>query len=500
MRKALDTQVLLRWLRVLTIAVTLVAVADLGVRAILRLDWSWDGFAYHLPFAALRAGIPIPFDMPLQFLPSYAGFPPLGDLVQGLLWRAFGTVTVAQLANYLAFVLYLAYCHVVLKARFWHVALIALTAPLVIIHTTVLYIDLFAGVMLAIGVSSAIYLLLFPERGSRGALVGGLLGLVAACWTKFTVVPIAAPFFLVFLILAIRTRVALRLGPPRVALLFALAITVAAAPYVRNLVLYDNPLWPVRVPIAGDLFPYISDSETQGIQLNRPPALRDAPQWLVTVRSFLEVDVPTRYSWPRQRWVIDQYDGPPGTGEGMRMGGFWNVGVVVYLTAMLGALLAVGGRPGRIAALGTILTLGLVAILPQSNELRYFMFIPLVWAAVIAMLLPRLEARWPRGGLAFGVVVLVLFAMMVRANRTSFDPRPVSWSEIAARRGVAALWPQLTPGHAYCVVGTNGTALLYTGPTLSEFTIYGRDLENQCPDGMPVVTRAGIQPSASHAP
>jgi len=146
---------------------------------------------------------------------------------------------------------------------------------------------------------------------------------------------------------------------------------------------------------------------------------------------------------------------------------------------------------------GVLLTLGLVAILPQSNELRYFMFLPLVWGAMIAMLYPALTARWPVGGVALGATVVVLFALMVRANRTYFDPRPVNLSELAARKGVAAVWSQMTPGQSYCVVNLDGTALLYTGPTLSEFMIYSRGRVQDCPSNMLVITRGGIQPSGS---
>lgn len=492
-RRLSNPDLLLRWSGRAAAVVALFALADLGARAILRLDGSWDSYAYHLPFAALRVGIPTSFDLPLQFKQMYDGFPPLGDVAEGVLWRVFGRVSGAQLANYGALVLFLAYCHVVLKARFWLVALIALTAPLVVIHATVAYIDLFANVWLAIGLSSAVSLLLFPERAPRAVLVGGLLGLVAACWTKYTLVPIAAPFFLAFIPLALRAEGSLRLGRPRILAVLALAIVVAAAPYGRNLVLFDNPFWPVRVPFVGNLFPYVSDAEAAGVAVNRPASLQDAPQWVVSARSFLEVGVPTYYAY-RPRWIIDQITRTPDTDSGMRMGGFWNVGVVVFLAAMLAGLVALAGKAGRVAAAGIIATLALVAILPQANELRYVLFIPLVWAAVLGMLFPLLSARWPRGGLAFVGLVFVLFATMASVNRGYYRIQRVGWTEVAGRVGITDLWAKLTPGASYCAVGLNGTAFMMTGPTMTEYRIYSRGNVLDCPPGLPVINRDGIQP------
>ena len=53
---------------------------------------AWDSGYYHLPFAARLAGILRPEDF--VFHPAntarFAGFPLLGERLQGLLWRASG--------------------------------------------------------------------------------------------------------------------------------------------------------------------------------------------------------------------------------------------------------------------------------------------------------------------------------------------------------------------------------------------------------------------------
>src|SRR5207249_4762493 len=124
----------------------------------------------------------LPYDMNDTMKPFYQGYPPLPDVLQGFLWRLTGSVNATGVLNYLAFVVFLAYCHLALHARFWVVALIALAAPMVIIHTTVSYVDLFGNSLLAIGVSSCLHLYLFPERPSRLVLLSGLGGLIGAAW------------------------------------------------------------------------------------------------------------------------------------------------------------------------------------------------------------------------------------------------------------------------------------------------------------------------------
>jgi hypothetical protein len=486
-----DPRFLLHWLSVAGTVVAVLALAELTARAWLQLDASYDTFSYHAPFAALRAGVPISFDLTNHFRQMFDGFPPLADLAQGTAWRLLGSINAIQLVNALALVGFAIYCRVVLRASFWLVTLIALTAPLVAIHASVGYVDLFSNVFLAIGASSALALLLWPERATRAVYVGGLIGLVVACWSKFTVVPIAVPLFVAYLPLGWRAAPALRLERSTIAAILGVVIVVAAVPYVRNLWLFGNPFWPVKVPFVGSLLPYAADAEANGVALNRPPALRDAPQWLVFVRSLFEVDVPTSYGF-RPRWTIDQYVGTRALIGGLRMGGFWNVGVVVFLGTTLAALVAVGRRRGVVAAVAVLATLALVAFLPQSNELRYVLFLPLTWAAALGMLVPQLAASRPIIGVGFGVVVLLLFGFMLRADRSYYEIRPGGWVDVATVRGGAAVWPQLSRGTTYCTVGLTGTDFFMTGPTMNDFRIDGRDTPAGCPSGSVLLTPDGI--------
>src|SRR4051812_23414295 len=70
------------WMAMIAVAI---ALGVLGVRSAVRLELRWDTFAYHVPFAALRAGLRIPYDLIDTKRDWYAGFPPLADWIQGVL-------------------------------------------------------------------------------------------------------------------------------------------------------------------------------------------------------------------------------------------------------------------------------------------------------------------------------------------------------------------------------------------------------------------------------
>ena len=459
------------------------ALVDLAVRAALRLEIRWDTFAYHVPFAALRGGLSIPYDMNDHFRAAYDGFPPLPDLVQGLLWRLTGSVNATGLLNYLAFVAFLGYCHVALRARFWLVGLISLTAPMVLIHTTVSYVDLFGNSLLAIGVASCLYLYLFPKRASRLVVLGGLAGLAGASWSKYILVPLVGLVFCFLAVIILRSAFTAGFTRRQAAALLFAAAALAAIPYAKNLAMYGNPFWPLRVPVLAQVFPYQIDP-TPDIALQRPPPLKDYDQFSLFMNSLFEINHPTHYD-NRPRWIIDQGN----AWIAYRMGGFWATGVIVYLVATIAMLIVCARRSGIVASLAFVGTLCVVGFLPQSNELRYYMFIPLTWAAAIGMLFPDFRALFPRAGVAFLVLVIALFLHMVFENEMHYEISRVGYTEAAREWGAPQWWTQFEPGKTYCVVDMVPIGILLTGPTMSEFSIVDRSTEALCPQQAIVVKR-----------
>jgi len=467
--------------------IALLALADLAIRAAVRLETRWDTFYYHVPFAALRGGISIPYDLNDRIRPLYEGFPPLPHVIEGVLWKLTGSVNATGVACYLAFSVFLVYCHLALRARFWLVALISLTAPLVVIHTTVSYVDLFGNALLAIGASSCLYIYLFPDRSSRAVLLGGLAGLVGAAWSKYQLAPVVVLVFCFLAVVALRSTRAGGLSRREAATFLLVAATVAAIPYVKNLALYSNPFWPVRMPVLSELFPYKMDVIAEAAA-QRPPPLKDYGQFSLFINSLFEINHPTHYDY-RPRWIIDQGNAY----LAFRMGGFWFTGVVTYLVAMMTMLVSYGRRVGIVASLAVVGTLCFVGLLPQSHELRYYTFIPLTWAATIGMLFPHFRATWPRAAPVFLVIALGLFLHMASENQPHYQISKTDYVDAARDWGASRWWPLLQQGQQYCAVDMVPIGILLTGPTMSEYSIVDRTKEALCPDNSFIVTSAGIQ-------
>ena len=464
----------------------LLALAILGVRAAVRLEDRWDTFWYHLPFAALRGGLRIPYEMNEVMQARYEGFPPLPELLQGILWRLTGSVNATGVINYLALAAFLAYCHTVLKARFWLVALIALTAPVVVIHTTVSYVDLFANSLLAIGLSSCLYLYLFPEQSSRTITVGGLGGFIGAAWSKFNLVPVVALGFGLFLMVCLRRPCGNAFQRRRIPLIIAGAALLAALPYLKNFTIYGNPFWPVRSPVLGEWFPYSEDLR-KNVAIEKPLALQDRSQPVLFLHSLFEIDHPTRYPH-RPRWTIDQGN----AAIAFRMGGFWRVGVATYLLATLVLLVVGRGRSGIIASLAIVGTLGVVAVIPMSHTLRYYMFIPLCWAAAIGMLFPHFKNQAPRSAVALLLVILGLFSYMVSENWMHYRIVKADYLAAARNWGATPWWSQLERGKTYCAVDLMPLGMMLTGPTMTEYAIVDRSSASLCPCGSSILTRNSL--------
>ena len=125
--------------------------------AVVGLDQSWDAIAYHLPYAALRTGIVTPQDFLLSpgFQSRYDGFPAFIDLVQGGLWRLFGTLKAAALIAPLSIAPLAVYARLALRLpAIWTVA-IFLAVP--ILHTALqaAYVDLWTNAFFSLHLAAA---------------------------------------------------------------------------------------------------------------------------------------------------------------------------------------------------------------------------------------------------------------------------------------------------------------------------------------------------------
>ncbi len=463
-------------------ALLVVCLVILAIRAALRLESRWDTFMYHLPFAALYGGLDIPYEMNDRLELAFQGFPPLVHTVQGLLWRLTGSVNATGVVNYLAFIAFLAICQRKFKAPFYLLAAIAMTAPLVLIHLTVSYVDLFGNCWLAVGLLSLFYAYYFDQTSDRSILVIGLLGLIAAAWSKYQLVPVVA--FLLLLYFALYRPINLRRDPVhRQVLLWIIAASlVAATPYIKNWVEFGNPFWPVRLPFFPEQFPFSQKFMSENPFSNAPPPLLSSSQSTKFFHSLFEIGHPHEYEH-RHRWIIDQGN----AWIAFRAGGFWNVSVVAYLLLACAVSIWIKPRKGLVVSLAGLGMLLLLSTFPQSHELRYYLFIPLVWAGVIASIYPELRRKSPLPALAVLLAVIGLFIHVNIINLPYYKIERIGFPEVARSWGADRYWLQMRGGVQYCVVDKVPMGMMFTGPTMREFQVIDRTRREYCPEGSVVI-------------
>jgi len=461
------------------------ALVVLGHRAATVVELRWDAPMYHYPFAALRGGLGIPYVLPESLQRVYEGFPPLPHLVQGALWRITGAMSAAGAANFIALLLFLAVGQRVLRAPAWLMALGALTIPHVIIQSGSAYVDLFANVGLAIAAVVILAALVWPEDGGRSRVPVAVVGLAAAAWSKFQLAPLVGVAFVALCCLSVwRPRAGL--GPRRWAATWILVgAAVASVPYGKNAVVYGNPFWPVRVPVVGERLPY---TFVNADSLQRPRALAALPQPVLFAHSLFEIDHPRRYA-NRPRWIVDQGS----AAIAFRMGGFWAVGLACSLGISLLGTLLVGGARGIRGVLAIAGMFAIVSVMPQSHELRYYLFLPLTLVAWGAMLVARLRTQRPALTLVVAMLTIGGWGYMVTENRQYYTQSRLDAFAAATAWNAPEWWALFTPGTTYCAVGVAPAGIFLTGPTMREYGITERETLAECPRGMPIAAWIGEQ-------
>lgn len=468
----------LRYLQPVFALLVIVCMTVLAVRAAIRLEGRWDTPLYHLPFAAIYGGLDIAYTLSERISLAFQGFPPLAHLVQGGLWRLTGSVNATGVANFLAFGALLAICQRKLKAPFYLFAAIALTAPLVLIHITSSYVDLFSNSWLALGMLCLFHAYYFENTSNTQVLLIGLAGLVAAAWSKFQLTPAVAIALLLYGVVYAPAAFRKDARQLRVLVWIALAGLVAALPYIKNWVVYGNPFWPVPVPLLQQHLPYSTDFLQPLPWANSPPPLEGRSQSVKFLHSLFEIGHPHEYEH-RPRWIIDQGN----AWVAYRSGGFWNVAVVSYLLLAASLALWLKPRRGRVICVTGIALLLLVSLFPQSHELRYYLFLPLLWAGMVASLYPLVRDRSGLAALLVLLLVAGLFLYSGYLNRHYYRIERVSYAELAHYWKADEYWPVMKSGQTYCAVDMAPIGFLLTGPTMREFSVVDRRLPENCPEG-----------------
>jgi hypothetical protein len=427
----------------------LAALVLIGTLAAALHDASqaWDSPYYHLPFAARLSGVLRPGDYVFHAANAarIAGFPLLGERLQGLLWRLTGCPEAANLLAYASVpsLAWFAWRRFGIAPKLSVIGLFAI--PLVQTHATSAYVDLPANAALSVLLLLTIETVAAREPPSNRTLALAFAAGAVAANMKALSHPLVALALVTLLACALPTLVARARhdGTRPAALLVMGAILLAfpivfAAPLV-DLVTLGNPYYPTRLTVLGHVLPGVENAYSDA-----PPWLAAAPRPLRFALSLIEVGL--RPMTEERHWTVDMW--MPADSMGNRMGGFFGAYVLLNAFNLVRAMVRDRSRFAARAGAAFGAVTAVVSVMPQSHELRYYMG----WMIVLVLLNLRLAVREGNGrARVLGLEAAMAMAVVVLVTRGDYV-RPVGTplATLAHERADASL-AGVKDGERICV-------------------------------------------------
>ena len=403
-----------------TVAIAL--VISILLKAVLDVDQNYDPGWYHMPFAARLGGI-LPREMFIGdakwFEPRFDGFPLLAHWLQGIFWRITGRIQSTNLVSFFAIVGYFFFLESFFKVPLYLSAIALLAIPLVLTHASTSFVDLLGNVGTSMLVMMTYSFYKNKQLPNIKELLIASIGAAIAANTKTQLQPLV---LVILIVMVIRLVWLYRQQKPATKQLFkvlplsALAAVIIFATPVKNTVLYGNPLYPIKIEVAG-------------VVLNHklsPEAYEGGNRQQNWVKSVLEINAPLF-------WTPDQWSTEP---ERSRRGGFFGAYVVFNLLLLLGFTIrelilnkSQGSRDREAkVALMSAIAMSIVPLnFPQSHELRYFMYwmMCLVSLNLYLIALPKnkqLIGRWLQPKYMGLIYVVFLTIVLVKIGEFYAQP------------------------------------------------------------------------------
>ncbi|MCC0175630.1 hypothetical protein I4641_01375 [Waterburya agarophytonicola K14] len=432
------------------IAITLVIA--IFFKAIIDLDNNYDPGWYHLPFAGRLGGI-LPREMFIGdekwFEPRFDGFPLLAHFLQGIFWRITRRIQSTNLVSFFSVIGYLFFLRSYFKVPLYLSAIALFSIPLVLTHATTSFVDLFGNIGTSILVMMTYSFYKNRQLPNIKELAIAFVGAAIAANTKTQLQPLV---FVILIVAGIRLGWLYFQQKPTVKLTKVIPIALVAsiiifATPVKNTVLYQNPLYPIKIQIGG-------------IVLNHklsPEAYEGGNRQINWVKSVLEINAPLF-------WTPDQWSGDI---DRSRKGGFWGVYVVFNLLLLIGLALREAivnnssknstAREAK-AALFTAIAMSIIPLnFPQSHELRYFMYwmICLVSLNLYLISLPKNKefiGRWLQPKYVGLLYTIFLTIILIKVGKFYAKPSFITLDKHLAFGVKSEFVNQIKPNEQVCLL------------------------------------------------
>ncbi len=434
-------------------------------------NYGGDAFMYHIPFAGRIWGIIPPEEYTFEYNTEhrFLGFPLLANFLQGFFWFIFQRPEATNLLCYVSLIVFISYLIFYLKIPFYLGSIALLAVPMVHMHAARSYIDLPGNVCVSILILTTYLLYIGKINLNLKNLLVIFLSAAAAANMKFQLIPV------VFIILCFTfTKILINYwknspqgkakitGLTKLLLVSFVASLVIFATPIKNIVLYQNPFYPVKVEIAGVVLNY-NEAPPDFMHEN----IRKLPPTLRWGRSVLEINAfDSRRPWP---WTLAM-DFISWDEERFGMGGYFGGYVIFNLLLFIYLCWKHNNLDSKVAIALMVIMTALTSIMPQSYELRYYMYWMIVFVSLNCYLTCRLvenpsqKNTWviPRN---LALVAMGFMLIFITKTRYFFTiPEFSSFDKQIQRTDIMDqdLLKSLKDGDNICLVGKVPHTLLYT--------------------------------------
>jgi hypothetical protein len=386
---------------------------------------------------------------------QFQGFPLLAEFLQGGFWFTFHNIQTTHLVSFLSLILYIYFLKVYCQIPLYLSLFAFLAIPLVQIHATSSYVDLPGNIGLSILIVMAYLLYTKNDFLTKRNFLVIFLAATFTANIKFQLIPLVFLIlcFIFFKIIFLKFQEIKEKRLQYKWLLTALpticiaAVLIFATP-LKNTFFYGNPFYPVRIEVAGTVL-----NHKVPLYQQRFPDETSRPQrWLY---SILEIR--------SDNWSIDQANGDPLL---HRMGGFFGAYVIFHLLLLGYICCRETDRETRSALLTVIIMSIVAAFMPQSHELRYYMYWIISLVSLNLYLVTRLENSRKRlkfiNTKTISIVCLLALTIVLKQTRANYV-RPIfyTFDKFIQSQVNTEVLQQIKEGDKVCIVGMPSQAFLF---------------------------------------
>ena len=430
-------------------------------------NYGGDAYMYHLPFAARIWGIISPEQYTFESYLEHRlkGFPLLANFLQGLFWKIFQRPEATNLLAFFSLITIISYLKFYLKIPFYLATLSLLAVPMVHMHAARSYIDLPGNVCVSILILTTYLLYVNKISLNNKTFLLIIASAAGAAHIKFQLIPVVC-----LILLTVLPQVILKYGQtenekinsPRAIksfLLCLLASLLIFATPIKNIIVYQNPFYPVKVEIAGIVLNH-NEAAPNFMHEN----IRKLPPHLRWGRSVLEINAfDDRRPWP---WTLAM-DFISWDEERFGIGGYFGGYVLVNLCLFIYLCIRNFNAQAKVAMILMLIMTALTPLMPQAYELRYYMYWMIVFVSLNCYLLCHNLDLLPDKRILkpqyFALVAAAfMFIFMEKTNYFFSKPSFSPLSDYIEPNVSQEVLAKIEDGESVCLVGKGPHTFFYS--------------------------------------